>query len=146
MTVGDRVLLARKRARWTQAQLGEALGTDQGTIAKIEANRQSGAKHLPKIAEVLDVPVAWLVVGENPPEWTRQVRSPDHDPTAEPSAIDRIATAVETMAASIAELNRRLAERDEREAVKARERADLRRQMARLQQEVRAQRAPKTGA
>jgi transcriptional regulator with XRE-family HTH domain len=141
MTVGDRLACARRRQNLTQQQLANLVKTDQGTIARIESGRQSGAKHLPAMADKLDVPLSWLTVGDDPPAWyhgSGRVRDVSAEYQAAPPAlIERIVASLERVADTLVAIDGHLARQAERDGLMERERADLRAQIDRLQQDVR---------
>jgi transcriptional regulator with XRE-family HTH domain len=72
VTRRDRMMLARRRKGWTQAELSRRAGLRQATVSAIERSMQDGSRVMPMIAKELDVPLEWLVVGENPPTWATQ--------------------------------------------------------------------------
>ena len=61
--------MALRRKGMTQTALAEALGITQGSIGKIFSGIAPGRKHMRRIGEILEVPLEWLTVGENPPAW-----------------------------------------------------------------------------
>jgi len=69
MSLTERMIIARRRKGWTQADLSREAGVRQGTVSLIEREMQNGTRVMPAIAAALDVPLEWLVAGENPPDW-----------------------------------------------------------------------------
>lgn len=51
---------ARETRRWSQAELGKRVGISQVAVMKIEGGKTVKSKHLAKIAQVLDIPLAQL--------------------------------------------------------------------------------------
>jgi transcriptional regulator with XRE-family HTH domain len=64
--VGDRVREARRRQGLTQDQVWQAAGVDRRTVQNIEAGREVKLSTLIRIAWVLDVPLAELLVDGRP--------------------------------------------------------------------------------
>jgi len=64
--VGKRIREARKMAGLSQQQLATLLKLHRPTVSEIEAgNRRVAAEELSRLADILDVSVAWLL-GESP--------------------------------------------------------------------------------
>ena len=61
--LAGRLTEARRFRGLTQQRLGELCGTSQAVIQKIENGRSLLPRNINKIAEVLDVPVEWLMYG-----------------------------------------------------------------------------------
>jgi transcriptional regulator with XRE-family HTH domain len=55
-----------------QDDLAQALGVTQTIISRIITGKMPGRKHLEKLATVLQVPYAWLLRGDDPPDWARR--------------------------------------------------------------------------
>ena len=79
-TFGDRLRHVRTLRRLTQAELARACGLSQGAIGNYEANSRHSAKKVFRIAEVLNVNVAWLAMGTGPmePQETPQILEDRH--------------------------------------------------------------------
>lgn len=60
MKAGELIRTERKRREWSQARLGQEVGLSQPAIKKIEDGETTKSKHLPKIAQVLNIPLAKL--------------------------------------------------------------------------------------
>lgn len=58
--IGERVERARKRKGWSIARLARETGVALNTIQAIEEGRTAKSKHLPKIAQLLEVPLSEL--------------------------------------------------------------------------------------
>src|ERR1700730_10030923 len=74
MEPGEIIRRRREQLGWWQARLGNGVGFSQPAIKKIEAGDSRHSKFLPKIAQVLAIPLSDLdlslsgVVGPPPPE------------------------------------------------------------------------------
>jgi len=79
-TFGSRLKHARTLRRLSQAQLAHACGLSQGTIGNYESGRRKNPQNVFRIAEVLQVSPAWLVLNAGPMEL------PPSTPLAEPPA------------------------------------------------------------
>ena len=76
MPLGDSIKQVRKEAGWSQAELGERIGTDPGRISRYESGRITpSADALVRIAEALDVSLDYLLVDDIP---RRPLHTPDH--------------------------------------------------------------------
>lgn len=65
MTIGERIKTARKSEGLTQKQLGELSGTSEITVRQYErGTRQPRIEQLKRIADVLGVSAAYLLVGD----------------------------------------------------------------------------------
>jgi transcriptional regulator with XRE-family HTH domain len=64
MSIASRLKSARKAAGLTQEQLAQASGVTQGAIQKVENGTSHRPRKLKKIAAVLGVSPAWLLLGE----------------------------------------------------------------------------------
>jgi transcriptional regulator with XRE-family HTH domain len=67
-TFGDRVRKARELAGLTQAQLAERMGVSRKTIKNYEADTTQPQRPLDfaqRLAEIADVPTAWLMFGDD---------------------------------------------------------------------------------
>jgi transcriptional regulator with XRE-family HTH domain len=62
--IGERLRLVRRERGLTQAQLGEASGTNQAVIQKIENGNSLRPRQIMKIAEILEINPAWLQFGD----------------------------------------------------------------------------------
>lgn len=60
MESGKLIRSERVGKGWSQAELGKRVGVSQVAIKKIEAGRTIKSKHLPKIAELLSIPLSKL--------------------------------------------------------------------------------------
>lgn len=60
-TAGKIIREAREKRRWSQQDLANRVGVSQPAIKKIESGETAQSKHLPKIAQVLDIDLAELV-------------------------------------------------------------------------------------
>lgn len=60
MEAGNLIRTERKKRQWSQAVLAKKVGVSQPAIKKIEAGDTTKSKFLPKLAEVLDIPLAKL--------------------------------------------------------------------------------------
>ncbi len=63
---GETIREAREARGWSQAELGNRVGVSQVAIAKIEAGETRMSKFLPRIAQMLDVPLASIFPEERP--------------------------------------------------------------------------------
>ena len=64
MSIASRLKSARKTANLTQERLAQASGVTQGAIQKVENGKSHRPRKLKKIADVLGVSPAWLLLGE----------------------------------------------------------------------------------
>ena len=62
--VGSRLCMVRREKNHTQAELGELVGTSQGSIQKIENGKSIRPRMIMELAETLGVNPAWLQFGE----------------------------------------------------------------------------------
>lgn len=76
MTLGGRLKLARTKRGFSQSELAEKAGFSSGYISLVEREEKAhsiknpGVEGLKRIAAVLDVPEAWLVLGlGDEPAW-----------------------------------------------------------------------------
>lgn len=60
MQAGNLIRTERKKRQWSQARLAKEIGTSQPAVKKIEDGTTVKSKYLPKIAEVLSIPLAKL--------------------------------------------------------------------------------------
>ena len=65
MEPGEKIVEARKRHGWSQAQLANRVGISQPAIKKIEAGETRQSKFMPKIAQVLGLDIADLIADLN---------------------------------------------------------------------------------
>jgi transcriptional regulator with XRE-family HTH domain len=63
-TVAERLKAARLHRKWSQADLATASGLSQGTVGNIEAGIRQSPGSQPRLAEALDVSLAWLTYGQ----------------------------------------------------------------------------------
>ncbi len=61
MGLGQRLKLRRQQLQLTQADLAKKVGVRQSTIGNLESRGGNTSKYAPKIAEVLNVPLEWLL-------------------------------------------------------------------------------------
>jgi len=66
MKIGERLKLAREKAKLTQGQLAEKTGVSQQTISKLETGKSDSTSEVVQLAAVLAVSPEWLVTGEDP--------------------------------------------------------------------------------
>lgn len=64
-----RLLLALRKRGMTQEGLAGRLHVSRGAARYLIEGGGTGDKHLGKLAEVLEVPLVWLMDGTNPPDW-----------------------------------------------------------------------------
>jgi len=65
--IGERVILAQHRHRWTQMQLAEASGVAPATIRRIVGGQFSPRLETArKLADALSVRIEWLLTGDEP--------------------------------------------------------------------------------
>lgn len=77
MPLGERIKQLRKERGWSQAELGEHLGTDSQRVSRYENERITPSiDMLVRLAEALDVSVDYLVIETAP---RRPLTGPDHD-------------------------------------------------------------------
>jgi transcriptional regulator with XRE-family HTH domain len=104
-TLGSRIAEARKERRLTQAQLAEQLGIAQQTLAHYEVGRLGvGAAMLPRLAELLDLSLDEMLMGQPTPYRPGRRGPPSHLaqqldaiarlPKAEQRAVSTLLTAV----------------------------------------------------
>jgi phage repressor protein C with HTH and peptisase S24 domain len=67
MTPGERIRRAREARSWSQAHLARRVGISQPAIGKIEADETQLSKFMPRIAQVLEIPIAELDAGLSEP-------------------------------------------------------------------------------
>jgi len=60
----DRLKIARKAARRTQAEVADGVGIKQPTYNQLETGKSQGSKHLVQIADFLGVSATWLATGK----------------------------------------------------------------------------------
>src|SRR5260370_18147676 len=60
MEPGEIIRRRREELGWSQAQLGNRVGISQPAIKKIEAGESRHSKFLPKIAQLLSIPLSDL--------------------------------------------------------------------------------------
>jgi transcriptional regulator with XRE-family HTH domain len=70
MSFANRVRVARERRGWTQEQLAAKFGITKQAVYAWEKDKDKPAfEKLPRLAEVLQVPIRWLLAGSGePPE------------------------------------------------------------------------------
>lgn len=62
-SVGARIRLMRQHRGMTQEELAEAVGVSRSAVALWETDRGGEADHLPRLSEILAVPVEFFVTG-----------------------------------------------------------------------------------
>lgn len=60
----DRLKIARKNAKMTQAQLAKAIKVTQGSISDLESGRNKSSTNTAQIATILKVNPTWLATGQ----------------------------------------------------------------------------------
>ncbi len=91
MTLGERVLLERRRQRLTQAALGGHAGVNKMTIWRLEHGNIQDVKSqvLAKLALALDVSADYLLgLDATPQRQARDPYNPPGFPTAAPALLD----------------------------------------------------------
>jgi transcriptional regulator with XRE-family HTH domain len=71
LTRGQRIRLALRRQGWSITKLAKALGVQQPVMSTVVNGHRPGEAQLPRIAELLRVPVVWLTSGDEEPEWVK---------------------------------------------------------------------------
>jgi transcriptional regulator with XRE-family HTH domain len=67
--IGARIRLARERAGLTQADVANVLNVDRVTVTRYEEGQRAiHVTHLPPLAKLLNVPVAFFFEDYQPPE------------------------------------------------------------------------------
>jgi transcriptional regulator with XRE-family HTH domain len=67
MALGERIRTLRKEAGWSQAELGEKIGTDGGRVSRYEAGRITpSAEALIRLAENFNVSIDHLLIDDIP--------------------------------------------------------------------------------
>ena len=66
MTVGERIVEARKRKEWSRNQLVAASGIPYSTLAGLEVGDQKTSTAIPALASALDVHALWLAENRGP--------------------------------------------------------------------------------
>lgn len=67
MPIGERIRQLRKEHGWSQAELGQKIGTDAGRISRYEGGRITPSLDAAiRLAQVFDVSVDHLVIGGAP--------------------------------------------------------------------------------
>lgn len=61
MEPGEKIKRAREARKWSQRDLGERIGVSQVAIKKIETGETAQSKHLPRIAQTLEIDLSELV-------------------------------------------------------------------------------------
>jgi transcriptional regulator with XRE-family HTH domain len=62
-TVQERLVWARKRMGYTQAQVAEAIGVSQPTYGQLELGKSKSSSKLPELAKLFRVDAYWLATG-----------------------------------------------------------------------------------
>lgn len=76
MALGERIRALRKAARWSQAELGQKIGSDGGRISRYEAGRITpSADALVRLAETFNVSIDHLLIDDVP---RRPLRAPEN--------------------------------------------------------------------
>lgn len=88
MDIAQRIKKAREKVGLTQVDLAHAVGVKQQSIQKIEAGKTRQPRNIDKLAEVLQVRVAWLLSGEEP--MTGEAVATEAPPRATPSRLPRM--------------------------------------------------------
>jgi len=67
MAIGERIRALRKEAGWSQAELGEKIGTDGGRVSRYEASRITpSAEARVRLAETYNVSIDRLLIDAVP--------------------------------------------------------------------------------
>jgi transcriptional regulator with XRE-family HTH domain len=74
MNRGERIRIAMARIGLDQTSLAGKMNLTQPAISLIVNDKRESSKHLGRLATVLDVPLQWIVNGENPPDWLTSVK------------------------------------------------------------------------
>lgn len=68
MTFEKRLIAARERRGWNQPELASKFGITKQAVREWEIGKSKPAfERLPKLAQVLEVPIRWLLAGSGPP-------------------------------------------------------------------------------
>lgn len=89
-TIGERLRLARKNARLSQAALAEASGVSQQMISKLEVGKAESTGDIVKLARACGVDADWLEDGDiNNPPWLLTGQGPKRngEPTPPSAAV-----------------------------------------------------------
>jgi len=83
MEPGNLIKVERLKRHWSQARLGKEVGLSQPAIKKIEDGDTNKSKHLPKIAEVLEIPLSRLdpTLSQGNVNHQQRVKPPAGNPT-----------------------------------------------------------------
>ena len=77
-TTGSRIELARNQVGLSVSQLARGIGVKPKTVENWEYDRsEPRADKLLKLAGVLQVPLVWLLTGEDSPETTHRTDAPE---------------------------------------------------------------------
>lgn len=102
METGDRIRLAISAKGLKQAALARIIGIKPQDLQRILDGRVTTSKHVPAIAEALEVTVAWLSTGAAPvPVWAAPQPA---DPSAELQRLRQRAEATAYAALGVSEL------------------------------------------
>ncbi len=76
MALGERIRALRKEAHWSQAELGQRIGSDGGRVSRYEAGRITpSAGALVRLAETFNVSIDHLLIDDVP---RRPLRAPEN--------------------------------------------------------------------
>ncbi len=76
MALGERIRALRKEAGWSQAELGDKIGTDGGRVSRYEAGRITpSADALVRLAETFNVSIDHLLIDDIP---RRSLHAPEN--------------------------------------------------------------------
>src|SRR5690606_28767987 len=67
-TFGERLKLAMRKAKITQAEMAEKLGITQQSVQFACSPKSKSSKHTERMAEILGVSASWLAFGTDSPE------------------------------------------------------------------------------
>lgn len=76
MGPGEKIKRAREARKWSQRDLGERIGVSQVAIKKIETGETVQSKHLPLIAQTLEIDLSELVPDLAPASGKARPASP----------------------------------------------------------------------
>ncbi len=80
--IPSRLALAITRSGKTKRAVARAAGMNSQILTNMLGGRRPGTKHLGRLAEVLEVPLAWLVQGTAAPDWATAA-IPRREPSVE---------------------------------------------------------------
>lgn len=73
MSLGKRIVIARKLAKMSQEELADAVGCTQGLISKLERGDQNETGLIVKIAKATNTDPFWLDSGEGEPSTSLKI-------------------------------------------------------------------------